>query len=865
MSERNRRSMSFALSLVLSVVFLLTGMHSLSWAGKPAGGGTSKTLEFNPPPASTVLQNSEWAQFAVRVLKSDGSLDVKNSKTRINLSLTSGATGTLSGTLTKTVAAGVATFTGISYNQTGTITLKATASDIAGYSKLSNPVTVLPPFAVSQVAPAEGAVNVPTSSAISVTFNRDVLALSINTSTFLISPSVPGNYTVSGSTATFTPTSKLGYGTTYTATLTQGAMDSYGNQLAAAKTWSFTTAPAPLAWLQFNPPLATPVLQNAVWPQFAVRALRSDGSLDSSNNSTQITVSINVGISSALTGTLTKTVTAGVATFTDIAYSLTGNVGLKATSPSLPGYTALSNNIVVNAPFAVNSVAPAPNATNVSRTTAISCTFNWAVKASTINSSTFFTNPYVPGTYNVSGYTATFTPSAPLPYGATYAVTLTQAVTDTAGVPLSAPYAWSFTTTFPPDWGIPEVISTGTGNNNVSFAGDTFGNGLAAWQKSGIFLYSNRLASGQWGGEQLLAQATTYIYPPQVAVGPDPTLAVWPDGNGPVSMFASEFQEPGGWSQTQNLGLAQNYPPPSIAAGTNQATAVWLSNSIVYAGRWDAAMNSFGTAAAISNTVSPIVPPQFPAVCQDRSGASAVAIWKESNAGTLSLVANRFDGNSWGTPTVIASPVALTSSGSGIVCDAAGNTTVSWHATVGSPVTNLVPYTIRYEATPPLYPTANWMPGWQAPVQIGPPIGGTWSESAISLAADASGAVIAVWPAIYGSVQGGALLTNRYDPATGWGSLESVETIHASNAVHRSIAVAVDKGTSNGRAAAFWVDVATYRMYASILDTPSGTWGPAETVSEPSTYMPPQVSVDSNGTVRAVWAQNNSILSSVRP
>lgn len=1072
MAERNRRSIFGAWCFVLSVCWLCTGMAVFGSAGQAAGAGATKTLAFSPQPTTPVLQNAAWPQFAVRVLKPDGTLDSKNSKTKINLSLASGATGVLSGTLTKTVAAGVATFTGLSYNQAGTVSLKATASDIARYSMLSNPVTVLPPYAVSQVAPAEGAGNVATTSAISATFNRNVLASSINAGTFSVTPSVAGSYTVSGSTATFTPTSPLAYNTTYTVTLTQGVTDSSGNPLVAAKIWSFTTALAPLASLQFNPQPATPVLQNAAWPQFAVRALRSDGTVDSGNNTTQVTVSLGTVSTGVLSGTLTRTVAGGVATFTGISYNQTGTILLKAAAPDLPGHDAFSsavtvlppfavssvdpvngainvstnrivtvvfnrnvnpatvnagtfyltpsvpgtygvsgstatftpisplvnntpftitvtqgvtdtngiplvsvktstfrtinnpagmrfspqpaspvlinspwssfavqvlksdgtvdtsdntsfiqisltsgatgvlsntpfvtrvtagvanfarpsdppisynqagtitltawtaaipnstlksNSVTVFAPFTVSSVTPAANAVNVSSTSNIVCYFNRTVNTSTVTSSSFFTNPYVPGTFSFSGNVATFTPSSPLFYNTAYTVTVTQGVTDTSGLPLSAPYIWSFTTTTPPDWGSPTAISTGTMNNNVSYAGDTYGNGLAAWQKSGIYLYFNRLSSGQWGGEQLLARATTYIYPPQVAVGPDPTLAVWPDGNGPVSMFASEFQEPGGWSQTQNLGLAQTYPPPAIAAGNYQATAGWIYNNIVYASRWDAASSSLGTGTAISNTTLGL---QTLRVCQDSNGQSAVAVWTVYNAGTNSLVANRFADNAWGTPTVIASSVAMTSSATGgIVCDGSGNTTVAFHSP--STTTNLVPYTIRYEATAPLYPTANWMPGWQAPVEIGPPIGSSWSESNISLAADASGAVIAVWPAINGSVQGGALLTNRYDPATGWGVPASASVIHTANAMHRNLALAVDKATSNGRAAAVWVDVATYRMYASIFDPLIGTWGPAETVSDPGgVYAQPQVSVDRNGTIRAVWVQNNSILSSVRP
>ena len=66
----------------------------------------------------------------------------------------------------------------------------------------------------------------------------------ITTDTFLVSGSgnIAGTVSYSGTTATFTPTASLGYGKTYTATITTGARDLAGNACEADYTWSFTTA-----------------------------------------------------------------------------------------------------------------------------------------------------------------------------------------------------------------------------------------------------------------------------------------------------------------------------------------------------------------------------------------------------------------------------------------------------------------------------------------------------------------------------------------------------------------------------------------------------------------------------------------------
>jgi hypothetical protein len=64
---------------------------------------------------------------------------------------------------------------------------------------------------------------------------------------------VTGTVTYSGVRATFTPSAVLAVSSSYTATLTTTVKSSVGTALAAAKTWSFTTAAAP----DLTPPTVT--------------------------------------------------------------------------------------------------------------------------------------------------------------------------------------------------------------------------------------------------------------------------------------------------------------------------------------------------------------------------------------------------------------------------------------------------------------------------------------------------------------------------------------------------------------------------------------------------------------------------------
>jgi len=95
----------------------------------------------------------------------------------------------------------------------------------------------------------------------------------------------------------------------------------------------------------------------------------------------------------------------------------------------------------------VASTSPTADATGVSLETVVMATFSEAMDASTITAGSF-TLAGVSGSvsYNSGTYTATFTPAAGLAYDTTYTASLSTAITDVAGNPLTSTYSWSFTT-----------------------------------------------------------------------------------------------------------------------------------------------------------------------------------------------------------------------------------------------------------------------------------------------------------------------------------------------------------------------------------------------------------------------------------
>jgi hypothetical protein len=116
-----------------------------------------------------------------------------------------------------------------------------------------NPGDPLTPPTVAAVTPPTGStVACPNATIITATFTKVMNPLTINTATFTVADpsgaSVAGTVSLdsAGLVATFTPMNSLAVKTTFTATITTGAHDAFGNSLAANFPWMFTTSP-------FNP------------------------------------------------------------------------------------------------------------------------------------------------------------------------------------------------------------------------------------------------------------------------------------------------------------------------------------------------------------------------------------------------------------------------------------------------------------------------------------------------------------------------------------------------------------------------------------------------------------------------------------
>ncbi len=144
-----------------------------------------------------------------------------------------------------------------------TILLAVLAVVMAGCSDpdtvTGGPTSPLTAPTVTSVTPPDASTGLcPNTALITATFSKAMNPATITISTFTVTG--PGSTSVSGTVAldstglvaTFTPLSSLTVSTAYTATITTGAHDTYGNALVANKVWTFTTAsadcPGPIAF-----------------------------------------------------------------------------------------------------------------------------------------------------------------------------------------------------------------------------------------------------------------------------------------------------------------------------------------------------------------------------------------------------------------------------------------------------------------------------------------------------------------------------------------------------------------------------------------------------------------------------------------
>ena len=381
-----------------------------------------------------------------------------SSITTTTFSLDNGATGTVSYDSTSRTAR-YSPSSSLNYNTIYTVTITTGVKDVAGNAIASNyswsfttaNAPDLEPPSVSSTTPADSATSVSIDATVSVIFS-EVLNCDTITGRFYLTGNgvnVSGNTTCFETEVTFTPSNSLGYGTTYTATLSAGISDFAGNAMVGYS-WSFTTeadttAPAIVSGLS-----GTAVSETGI-----------DLSWAASTDNVGVT-GYKIFRNGGLIGTSTTT-----------SYSDTGLNAQTTYTYEVSGYDASDNESVRSSAVsvqtldttspAVNITSPLSGAGEVAIDTSITASFSEQMDASTITIATFTLSvdgSNLQGIVTYSGTTATFTPSENLVSGQDYQAEILSEVQDVAGNSMASSHVWSFSTSPPSsDTTAPEAVT----------------------------------------------------------------------------------------------------------------------------------------------------------------------------------------------------------------------------------------------------------------------------------------------------------------------------------------------------------------------------------------------------------------------
>jgi hypothetical protein len=338
-------------------------------------------------------------------------------------------------------------------------TNQATALPIPTLPSITIPMPHL--LLASQWSPANGATEVAVDVAVSVHFNWDLKAGAISDSTFYIQKidtvaHLPASLSYSTVTdnAILTPQVDLLPGTKYRVTLTSAIEDKDGYNLINASSWSFTTD----AWPQIVSRNPAPDAVNVPLDQtISVTFSKNMAAATFTNNSFYVKKSGGNKVAAVILVSLDKKTAlinpiAALEAGTVYEVTMTPAVESEAGIPATEVPSTWSFTTIAGAP-AVTTKVPAADATGVPVNQTISATFDKDMDATTLTSATFYIaksgGSPLPATvtYNAGTRTVTLDPLADLEAGATYQVTLSNAVKGASSIVLTgAPVVWSFTT-----------------------------------------------------------------------------------------------------------------------------------------------------------------------------------------------------------------------------------------------------------------------------------------------------------------------------------------------------------------------------------------------------------------------------------
>ena len=305
---------------------------------------------------------------------------------------------------------------------------------------------------VESTTPVNGALAVPFRQVISATFNEEMDAATINTSTFIITKAdgttITGTVTYSGTTALFTPSVPLTPNSTYSARIKTGAKDVMGNALQADYVWTFSTGMLIIPMVSNTDPLNNAInitLNKTITATFSVpmNPLTLNSSTFTVKQGTNTVAGVITYSGSTVSFTPTNLLTANT------VYTVTITTSAESTADASLAANYAWNFTTAAAPT-VTVTDPFNNATGVNLSKTVTATFSVPMDPLTINATTYTLKQgttVIPGVVTYTGgNTASFNPVNSLNPGLIYTATITNGAKSTLGIPLANNYVWNFTT-----------------------------------------------------------------------------------------------------------------------------------------------------------------------------------------------------------------------------------------------------------------------------------------------------------------------------------------------------------------------------------------------------------------------------------
>ncbi len=657
------------------------------------------------------------------------------------------------------------------------------------------------PPAVTGQTPASGATGTSTATAVMAMFSEAVqpgtISFVLKDASSAVVPATVA-YDGNTNTATLTPNATLATSTTYTATVS-GAKDFYNNVMAAPAIWSFTTSSTATVTIWSNattPAVASANDSNAVelgvkfrsdlagtitglrfykgasntgthvghlWTSSGTLLATATFSGETATGWQQVSFASPVTISANTTYVASYFAPAGgyavnSAYFATSGYDsgplhaladgVNGGDGVYAYGPNgtFPTGSYNATNYWVDVVFTPSGVAttptvtgetPAPNATNMSVTTAVTAAFSEAVTPSTIafvlRDQAGNTVATYPVSYDTATNTATLTPTAPLAAAMTYTATVSGA-TDASGYVMAAPFSWSFSTAPAGSsqltlWSNsvtpanPSSSDSGAIEVGVKFTSDVAGyiTGLRfykgagnsgthvghLWTSTGTLLatatFSGETATGwqqvSFASPVLISPDTTYVasyYAPQGHYAYNPAyFATSGVTSGPLHALADGVN---GGDGVYVYGSGGTFPTGSYNA-TNFWVDVVFTTGPVVTGETPApnATNVSATTAVTAAFNEPVTPSTIAFVLRDQAGntmAANVSYDTATNTATL-------------TPTApLAAATTYTATVSGAT-DASGNVMTPFSWSFSTALAGSGPFTIWSNSATPANPSSS--------------------------------------------------------------------------------------------------------------------------------------------------------------